>query len=287
MVSAARARPSRGWLTGSEPSSGLRSSTWTSSRVRSTWARNSWPSPAPSLAPSIRPGMSAITSWRDLALQGAQARLQRRERIAGDLGMGAGQAGQQRGLAGVGQPDQPDVGQQLELHDDPALLAGQAALGEPGGLVGRAGEALVAPPAGPPAGDQRPLTGDDEVVTGPVALDRHLGAGGTRAPACLRPRRGAERPRRCRRAGPCSADAAPVSARGRAASRCRRARRHRRGRRHRRRARPWGRGPRAGSSGSRRRRRRPDVDARTILHRISQRPPGRRARLSALWPRAV
>ena len=31
---------------------------------RSTWARNSWPSPAPCAAPSIRPGMSARTSWR-------------------------------------------------------------------------------------------------------------------------------------------------------------------------------------------------------------------------------
>ena len=65
-VVALRARSSIvAWLaTGSEPSSGARSSTWTSSRVRSTWARNSWPSPAPALAPSIRPGMSAITSWR-------------------------------------------------------------------------------------------------------------------------------------------------------------------------------------------------------------------------------
>ena len=33
-------------------------------RQRSTWARNSCPSPAPSAAPSIRPGMSARTSWR-------------------------------------------------------------------------------------------------------------------------------------------------------------------------------------------------------------------------------
>ena len=45
-------------------SSGARSSTWTSSRVRSTCARKSCPRPAPSLAPSIRPGMSATTSWR-------------------------------------------------------------------------------------------------------------------------------------------------------------------------------------------------------------------------------
>ena len=53
------------WLaTGSEPSSGARSRTCTSSRVRSTWARKSWPRPAPSLAPSMSPGMSATMSWR-------------------------------------------------------------------------------------------------------------------------------------------------------------------------------------------------------------------------------
>src|SRR5258705_392860 len=33
-------------------------------RARSRRARNSWPSPTPSLAPSIRPGTSATTSWR-------------------------------------------------------------------------------------------------------------------------------------------------------------------------------------------------------------------------------
>ena len=43
-------------------SSGAMSSTCTSSRVRSTCARKSWPRPAPSLAPSISPGMSATTA---------------------------------------------------------------------------------------------------------------------------------------------------------------------------------------------------------------------------------
>ncbi len=32
-----------------------------STRVRSMWRRKSWPSPTPADAPSIRPGMSAIT----------------------------------------------------------------------------------------------------------------------------------------------------------------------------------------------------------------------------------
>ena len=81
------------WLsTGSEPSSGARSSTWTSSRVRSTWARKSWPRPAPS--------RGALDQARDvgdheLAVVGverAEHRLERRERVGGDLRRGAREA---------------------------------------------------------------------------------------------------------------------------------------------------------------------------------------------------
>ncbi len=55
-------------------SSGARSSTCTSSRVRSTWARNSSPRPAPLLAPSISPGMSAIDQLAIVALRARRAR---------------------------------------------------------------------------------------------------------------------------------------------------------------------------------------------------------------------
>ena len=87
---AGRARPararSRAWLaTGSEPSSGARSSTWTSSRVRSTWARKSWPEPGALVG--------ALDQARDVgdhelavvAVERAEHRLERRERVGGDL----------------------------------------------------------------------------------------------------------------------------------------------------------------------------------------------------------
>ena len=120
------------------------SSTCTSRRVRSTCARKSWPRPAPSLAPSIRPGMSASTSWRSLAFEHAEHRRERRERIVGDLRRGARQPREQRGLAGVRQPDEADVGEQLQLQLEPPFLARQAALGKARRLAGGRREALVA-----------------------------------------------------------------------------------------------------------------------------------------------
>ena len=77
----------------------------------------------PSLAPSISPGMSASTSWRSSASSVPSTGLERRERVVGDLRRRARQAREQRRLARVGQPDEPDVGEQLELQLDPALVA--------------------------------------------------------------------------------------------------------------------------------------------------------------------
>ena len=113
--------------------------------VRSTCARNSCPSPAPSAAPSIRPGMSASTSWRPVVVvDRAESRLERGERIVGDLGAGPRQAPQQRRLAGVRQPHEPDVREQLQPQLERRLLAGQAVLGESRRLPGRGREAPVA-----------------------------------------------------------------------------------------------------------------------------------------------
>ena len=120
----ASSRSITAWLaSGSEPSSGARSSTCTSSRVRSTWARKSWPSPAPSLAPSISPGMSATHELAVVGLERAEHRLERRERVGGDLRLRARHAREQRRLARVGQADEPDVGEQLEVQLDGALVA--------------------------------------------------------------------------------------------------------------------------------------------------------------------
>ena len=63
----ARPRSSRGWPTGSEPSSGARSSTWTSRRVRSTCARKSWPRPGAARRALDQPGDVGETSWRSSA----------------------------------------------------------------------------------------------------------------------------------------------------------------------------------------------------------------------------
>ena len=105
-------------------------------------------------------------------LERAEVRLQRRERVAGDLRLRAREPRDQRRLAGVRQPHQPDVGQQLEVQLDEALLAVEPLLGQPRRLPHRAREAPVAPPAAAAAGQRDLLPGRDEVVAGAVpALD--------------------------------------------------------------------------------------------------------------------
>ena len=76
------------------------------------------PRPWPSCAPSIRPGnighheSALIVASTDHA----QVRLERGERIIGDLGPGRRDARDQRGFAGVRKADQPDVGQQFQFE---------------------------------------------------------------------------------------------------------------------------------------------------------------------------
>ena len=92
----------------------------------------------------------------ELALVGfehPENRRERRERVVGDLRRGAREAREQRGLAGVGQADEADVGEQPQAELEPAFLARQPALGEAGGLARGGGEALVALAAAAPARD--------------------------------------------------------------------------------------------------------------------------------------
>ena len=85
--------------------------------VRSRCFRNRSPRPCPSCAPSIRPGTSATTKLRSsLMLHDAEIRRERRERVVGDLRLRRRDARDQRGLAGVGKPTRPDVGEQLQLQ---------------------------------------------------------------------------------------------------------------------------------------------------------------------------
>jgi hypothetical protein len=71
-------------------------------------AQERWPSPAPSDAPSIRPGMSAMTKLR-LCIDAhyAEVRMQCGEGIVGDLGRAAETARMKVDLPALGKPSRP------------------------------------------------------------------------------------------------------------------------------------------------------------------------------------
>ena len=75
------------------------------------------------------------------------------EGIGGDLGPGAGEAAEQRALAGVGHADQADVGDQLQFQPHGADLARLAGGRLPRGPIGGRLEAVVALAAFAAAGD--------------------------------------------------------------------------------------------------------------------------------------
>ena len=111
----------------SSTSSSDASITCRSSRARSRCARNSCPSPIPSLAPSIRPGTSATVSWRAVRrLDRAEHGRERRERVVRDLRLRVRDAAQKRRLAGVREPGERRVGEQLQPQLELALSPGSA-----------------------------------------------------------------------------------------------------------------------------------------------------------------
>ena len=80
-------------------------------------AQERWPRPAPSAAPSMRPGMSATTKLRFVVgAHDAEVRRERRERIVGDLRTRRGDRADQRRLAGVGHAEQAHVGEHPQLE---------------------------------------------------------------------------------------------------------------------------------------------------------------------------
>ena len=117
------------------------STTWTRTRVRSTWRRKAWPRPAPDGRALDEPG--DVGDRRPALVLGVaevhdpEVRLERGERVGGDLRPGRGERGEERRLAGVREADEPDVGDQPELQAQPALLARLALLGVLGRAVGR------------------------------------------------------------------------------------------------------------------------------------------------------
>ena len=87
----------------------------------------------------------------------AEVRLERGERVVGDLRLGRRDHADQRALADVREPDEGDVGHQLQLELEPALLTVLALLGEARSppLVGQ--EPGVAAPAAAAGGGQPPI----------------------------------------------------------------------------------------------------------------------------------
>ena len=130
--------------------------------------RNCVPRPAPSLAPSMRPGMSATTkltsSGGSPATTTPRFGCKRGERIIGDLGTRRRDARDQRALAGVGIADQADIGQQLQLQAQVALFAGLAFFMLARRLMDRGCEARVAASAATAASNDDTLVGMREVV---------------------------------------------------------------------------------------------------------------------------
>ena len=86
------------------------------------------------------------------------------EGVVGDLGLGGGEARDERGFADVGVADEAGVGEQAEFEAIVAGFAGAAELVLARGLVGGGGEVLVAAAAAAAAGDDDFVVGVGEVV---------------------------------------------------------------------------------------------------------------------------
>ena len=85
--------------------------------------------------------------------------------VVGDLGLCPADHAEKGALAHVGEADEPHVREELQLQDHVVPLAGEAALGEAGGLPGGGGEVGVAPAALAAAAE------DEGLVSGHVLDD--------------------------------------------------------------------------------------------------------------------
>ncbi|KCV19716.1 integrase core domain protein [Bordetella pertussis B200] len=97
----------------------------------------------------------------------AQVGVQRREGVVGDLGPRVRNAADQRRLAGIGQPEQADVGQHLELHAQAALFAFLAGRPLARRAIGAGLEMDVAHAAGAARGQR-------DLLVVPVQVEQHL-----------------------------------------------------------------------------------------------------------------
>ena len=159
--------------TGSRPVAPETSTRCTSTLVRSRWRRNWWPRPRPAVrafdqARHVGDHEAAVVAQADHA----EIRRQRRERVVGDLRPRRRDARDQRGLAGVGETDEPDVGEQLQLETEILFFARLARLHFSRRAVRGRREPRVAHAAASAAGDEHALAFD---------------ARGRRAAAAVRP----------------------------------------------------------------------------------------------------
>ena len=155
------------------------------------------------LVPEARAGAGALDQPGDvrddqlpalqLVFEHPQDRRERRERITRDLWRRAGQSRQQRGLARIRHADEADVREQPQAQLDPALLAGQPALGEARRLTRRGREGLVPAPAGAASRNSRALSvrGQLAAAAFQVVVILATGLGSGRHPDLKRPPIGA------------------------------------------------------------------------------------------------
>src|SRR5262249_6599450 len=99
-----------------------------------------------------------------IELHDSQLRLKRGERIIGDLGPRRRETRDQGRLSGIGEPDQADVGKQLQLEPEPALLAGMAGLVFRRRLVSGSGEAGISASSAPALCGEKAFARSCEIV---------------------------------------------------------------------------------------------------------------------------
>ena len=97
------------------------------------------------------------------------------ERIVPDLRPRLGERRQQGRLAGIRRTDKADVGDQLQLQLDPALVSRRPLFGVLGSSVRRRGEASVAAAAAAAAGHDQPIIGLHQLAD-PLAVGADDGA---------------------------------------------------------------------------------------------------------------
>src|SRR5206468_13024120 len=94
----------------------------------------------------------------------AEVRRERRERVVGNLGTRGRNTRDERGLARIGEPDQADVGEQLQLEPQEFLFSRLPRLYFPWRPVGRRGKPCVAKPPAPAARDEHALRSEERRV---------------------------------------------------------------------------------------------------------------------------